>query len=820
MKDPIRITTATRIWRDFRRRLTRNEWAIRLLGLSRSPDRSTDPGLILVQIDGLSRHQLERALQQNRMPFLRSLLDAEQYVNHILYSGLPASTAAVQAELFYGVPAVIPAFGFRDHRTGALVRMNASEVARDVETRLRRVRPGLLEGGSSYGNVFSGGASAEHYCATSIGWSEFLGTVNPLKLVIVMLLNILMFLRVTGLMMVELVLALLDWLRGIVPFRQFLQQLRMIPARVIVVVLLRDLVTVGASYDSARGEPVIHVNFLGYDEQAHRCGPDSRMAGWALRGIDRAVRRIWKSAHQGAGREYDVWVFSDHGQQAARPWQGEHGELLQQQVARTVDAFCSDSGSLPVPGQPARLLTRARWLGIRWLASIVAGEQDQDALFGSPHVQTATSGSLAFVYLLADSARRHADEIARRLATEAQVPMVVQAIADNAARVTTADGIYRLPQDAIQVFGSEHPFLDEVANDLVRLAHHPDAGDLLLAGWSHDGPSTSFVWEYGAHGGPGIEETRAFALLPPDAPVPESGKRYLRPNDLRRAALACLGRDPRQTPRRWVREEAGDQRIRLVTYNVHACVGMDGQLIPGRIARVIAQSGADIACLQELDVFRRRSGNDDQARRIARSLEMNFQFHPAWHLQKEQFGNAILTRFPMNIVQAEGLHHHKADRSRRSALWVEIKIDDQMSVQVINTHMSIYPREQLIQARQLLNEWVQPARQRGPVILCGDFNARPKSATWKVFADSMIDVESLHARRHRSTYFSPFPITRLDHMFVTPDLEPKQVQVIRTRMARDASDHLPLYVELQLKRDQPDAPAANAPATRIQTSET
>jgi endonuclease/exonuclease/phosphatase family metal-dependent hydrolase len=796
MRDPIRVTTLTRIWRQIRRRISRNEWAVWLLGLSRSQELPTEAGLILVQIDGLAETQLHRAMENGRMPFLKSLLEKEHYRNYTFYSGLPSSTPSVQGELYYGQPTIVPAFGFRDHRTGHLVRMFASDIAQEVESKLSESNPGLLEGGSSYCNNYSGGADESHFCATSFGWNEFLSTVNPFKLIVVVLLNFWMFFRVAGLMVIELFLATFDFARGIFSGRQFWQELIMIPARVVVVVLLRELVTIGTCYDAARGRPVISLNFLGYDEQAHRRGPGSRFAHWTLRGIDNSIRRIWNSAHRGAGREYDLWVFSDHGQEETQPYQLVHGKPVQQVVADLVEEFGFNSA--PAQRHPmSRLPTRARWLGIDWLVSMLFGEQDQDIQSRSQHVQTVTSGPLGFVFLVNEDVKQFREQLVDRLVREFHVPMAAWATENDTATVTTLEGKFVLPRDAVLVFGADHPFLEDVAADLIRLVNHPDSGDIVLIGWTHQAQSTSFVLQNGAHAGPGIEETRGFTLLPPDIVPADSEKRYLRPNELRLMGLRFLGRSTESVSSLAVASPRED--VRVMTYNVHACVGMDGELSPERIARVIGQSGANIVCLQELDVFRHRSGNRDQAHAIAMYLEMNFQFHPAWHLEEEQFGNAILTRFPMEVVESKGIHHHHADRSRRSALWVEIKVDDTTTLQVINTHLSIYPKEQLIQAQELSEEWVQPASLLGPVVLCGDFNARPGSATHRAFASKLSDVESFDSRPTRSTYFSPFPVSRVDHIFVTDELVGQHSQVIESRVAKTASDHLPLVVDLKLK---------------------
>src|ERR1041384_4395038 len=90
-----------------RRRLSRSEWAIRHLGLTPSEGTSEAPGLLLLQIDGLSRAQLRR----------------EGYELHTFYPGLPTTTPAVQAELYYGVKSAVPAFSFFNRAMKKLGRM-------------------------------------------------------------------------------------------------------------------------------------------------------------------------------------------------------------------------------------------------------------------------------------------------------------------------------------------------------------------------------------------------------------------------------------------------------------------------------------------------------------------------------------------------------------------------------------------------------------------------------------------------------------------------------------------------------------------------
>src|SRR5687768_7299253 len=97
-------------FRGIRRKLSHREWAAR----RRPHGKATgeDPGLLLIQIDGLSRKQLERAIDSRRMPFLRRLLRREGCQLHDFYPGIPSTTASVQGELHYGVRTAVPAFSF------------------------------------------------------------------------------------------------------------------------------------------------------------------------------------------------------------------------------------------------------------------------------------------------------------------------------------------------------------------------------------------------------------------------------------------------------------------------------------------------------------------------------------------------------------------------------------------------------------------------------------------------------------------------------------------------------------------------------------
>jgi hypothetical protein len=301
------------LFRLLRRWISRREWTVRLLGLEAVDSPPDAPGVILLQIDGLSRQQLERALKRGKMPFVNTLCKAEDHRLASFYSGLPSTTPAVQAELFFGVRGAVPAFAFRDSETGQRTEMIQLAAAAKLEQELQDAHRGLLEGGGAYCNIYSGGAAEPHCCAGAMGAGRVFGHARKGRVLLVLLWNLGAAVRSLGMLVAELLVAVGDFFRGIGKGNDLRAEFKLIPARVVVAVLIRELITIGVEADATRGLPIIHANFLGYDEQSHGRGPGSTMAHWSLRQIDGAIARIASAARASRRRDYQIWLYSDHG---------------------------------------------------------------------------------------------------------------------------------------------------------------------------------------------------------------------------------------------------------------------------------------------------------------------------------------------------------------------------------------------------------------------------------------------------------------------------------------------------------------------------
>ncbi|WJG09172.1 endonuclease/exonuclease/phosphatase family protein [Aliiglaciecola sp. LCG003] len=783
---------------------SRSEWLLRLLCRTKLDTQGTEPGLIIIQIDGLSLAELRNAFNKHQMPYLAKLIHSEHYILHSLYSGLPSSTPAFQGELFYGVKGIVPAFSFIDRDDGKLVRMYEPNAAIKIEKELSKQAEGLLKEGSSYSNIYTGEASEVNFCPASMGWDSLFNNANPFAIVAFVILNLYSFIRVLVLLPLEFLIAFIDFCRGIIARKDFLNELLQIPKRVGICILLRELIVIGTKLDIARGLPIVHLNLLGYDEQSHRRGPNSAFAHWTLKGIDDAISRISNAAFTSQSRDYEVWIHSDHGQETVTPYAKKFGNEIESVVAKAFENVRVDipvvQASSHVTGvQAQRFLWLSDYLRRKFLT-----QSGTSAIEHKKDVHVTAIGPIGFIYSqdLCDLAQR--DKIAKWLVSYGDIPLVLVADGKDKAKVWSKYGVFQLPKDKQSVFGAVHPFLEEVSMDMIALCQHKSSGQMVLCGWCNEEVNVSFATENGAHAGPGKFETHGFALLPKDAQVESADHTFLRAKDLYKVAKQKLGRSSVKTSTEYV--FSLNNKIRLLTYNVHNCLGMDGKVSPRRIARVIAQYKPDIIALQELDIGRQRSFNVNQVRIISEYLNMYFHFHPSMHFEQGSYGNAILTHLPGKLIKAEALPtwHSIRKCEPRAAICVSVNAGGRI-VNIINTHLGLQSAERVAQAKALMgHEWLgNSALKKDTTILCGDFNASPRSVAYNLFTKYLHDAQTQLIGHHpKKTFLPRFPIARIDHVFVPNDVIVKEVRVPRTQLTRVASDHLPLIVDLYLKSDK------------------
>jgi endonuclease/exonuclease/phosphatase family metal-dependent hydrolase len=227
--------------------------------------------------------------------------------------------------------------------------------------------------------------------------------------------------------------------------------------------------------------------------------------------------------------------------------------------------------------------------------------------------------------------------------------------------------------------------------------------------------------------------------------------------------------------------------MRIATYNIHKARGMDGRISVKRIADVLAGIDADIVALQE--VFSIGDSHSGQVEMLASELELNLAFGCTRHHHGRPYGNAILTRWP--ILDSRDMDISRANRERRGCIRADVKTP-RGTLHVFNIHMGTSYFERRHQVRRLLSSKQIHDALTGPRVLVGDFNEWIKGLTTKMLSDKFESLNlELHVSRRRS-YPGLLPLLHLDHMYFERPLHVEKVELIRTRLATIASDHLPL----------------------------
>ncbi|WP_448989626.1 endonuclease/exonuclease/phosphatase family protein [Luteitalea sp.] len=232
--------------------------------------------------------------------------------------------------------------------------------------------------------------------------------------------------------------------------------------------------------------------------------------------------------------------------------------------------------------------------------------------------------------------------------------------------------------------------------------------------------------------------------------------------------------------------------LRLATYNIHKCRGMDGRTRVERIAEVLASLDADVIALQE--VVGGGPDEDGQAAQLGALLGMGWVMDPVRLLRGKGYGNVVLSRLPI-------VHTHQCDlscdkREPRGCMRVDVDVDGR-SLHVFNVHLGTAVFERRKQAPRLA-EFVADRHVPGPKVLLGDFNEWVKGLTSKTLGEMLEGVDLSHHLRRRKTYPGVLPMFHLDHIYTAGGLEVQKVTLPRNKLTLVASDHLPLVADVKM----------------------
>ena len=241
-------------------------------------------------------------------------------------------------------------------------------------------------------------------------------------------------------------------------------------------------------------------------------------------------------------------------------------------------------------------------------------------------------------------------------------------------------------------------------------------------------------------------------------------------------------------------------RIRVISYNVHKCIGgIDRRYDPYRVADVIGHYRPDFALLQEVAQSTRRFNHERQVEKLADLLGFR---HATYFINVRfrggvEYGNAILSRFP--LTDTENIDLTIPPKKRRSVLHARYRVrigKHTTTLHAFNLHLGLSGVERKMQLRKfLVSHPFARLHPQTPILVAGDFND-----VWGTLGPKLLEPAGFRGTgRVLRTFPAVAPIRALDSIYVRGALEFERVGVSRLGLAREASDHLPLVADLDIR---------------------
>lgn len=246
--------------------------------------------------------------------------------------------------------------------------------------------------------------------------------------------------------------------------------------------------------------------------------------------------------------------------------------------------------------------------------------------------------------------------------------------------------------------------------------------------------------------------------------------------------------------------------LRLITYNVHKCIGgVDRKYDPERIVKTIAYYSPDIVLLQEVDSEAKRSNHDRQVDLLGDRLTLP---HRVWYPNVRvrgggQYGNAILSRFP--LTSSNNIDLTIPPKKRRSVLHASVRVpvaepgnggSSRRTIHIYNMHLGLSGIERRMQLKRFLDSHpFTRLDRRTPIIVAGDFND-----WWGTLGKALLEPAGfVRSGGTLRTFPAYAPVRALDSVYVRGSVRLNHVYRSHLKSATQASDHLPLILDLYLE---------------------
>ncbi|MEY3205861.1 MAG: hypothetical protein RLZZ21_2192 [Planctomycetota bacterium] len=236
--------------------------------------------------------------------------------------------------------------------------------------------------------------------------------------------------------------------------------------------------------------------------------------------------------------------------------------------------------------------------------------------------------------------------------------------------------------------------------------------------------------------------------------------------------------------------------MRLLSWNIHKGIGgRDRRYSLARIIDCIEAENPDLICLQEVDRHVRRSRYDDQPRLLSHFFRCHAVYQSTVAVGAGSYGNLVLSRWP--IASRHRITLRRGSRKPRGAQLVVVD-SPEGRLHLVHTHLGLAEQERHWQVQRLLGHMLFRSAEPHPTLIVGDFN------DWRdTLASGLLKLEGFRQVTSPISRFRTFPawlaIGSLDKAFVRGGIDVRHARVVRTSLAKVASDHLPLVIDFHVR---------------------
>ena len=482
------------------------------------------PGLIIVEIDGLAYDVLCEAIDRGIMPTVKSMIDTKTHTLKKWETDLSSQTGASQAGILHGNNEDITAFRWIEKENDNQV-MQCSGVTK-VKILEERISDGnglLVENGASRSNLFSGDTDNVIFTFSKItdlrklyngAWFSVFS--NPSE-----------FARIVVLIVEDIIREIYSQLKHkILNIRPRISRgIAYIPTRAGTNVFMREINTETLIGDMFIGDiDVAYSTYLGYDEIAHHSGVRDDDVWFALKGMDRQIKRLVEGSKY-APRQYQFVIQSDHGQTNGATFKQRYGESFEDFVKSLLPLdvsmyakMSSNEDHFAEVYIPFSDKFRNR------------NNEDEEKELKESEVIVLASGNLAMVYLTRWSHRMTYEEINNMfpelipgIVNNEYVGFIVIRSSQKGDMAIGKNGTYYLDSDEIEGENPLEGFGDNIVQHLKRNSSFKYTPDILVNSFydAENDEVCAFEELVGSHGGVGGSQSEPFILYPSDWNVPD-----------------------------------------------------------------------------------------------------------------------------------------------------------------------------------------------------------------------------------------------------------------------------------------------------------